>query len=82
MRPCHDGRHTSITNGAASGRNPYGLMNDAGHSDFKTTQLYINLSGQVFRDDAELAEERLLGKTGTKNRYQVEEPSPVEATVE
>jgi hypothetical protein len=36
-------------------------MSRAGHSDFKTTQLYIDLAGQTFREEAELSERRLLG---------------------
>ncbi len=67
MRPFHDGRHTSITNSAAAGVSPAALMARAGHSDFKTTQGYIDLAGEAFRDEAELLEERLLGqKSGQK----------------
>jgi integrase len=62
MRPFHDGRHTSITNAAAAGVSPAALMARAGHSDFKTTQGYIDLAGETFRDEAELADERLFGK--------------------
>ena len=46
MRPFHDGRHTSITNAAAAGLSPAALMARAGHSDFKTTQGYIDLAGE------------------------------------
>src|SRR5207247_1903523 len=46
MRPFHDGRHSAITNGAAAAVNPYALMKRAGHSDFKTTQAYIDLAGR------------------------------------
>jgi integrase len=68
MRPFHDGRHTSITNAAASGMSPGALMARAGHSDFKTTQGYIDLAGETFRDEAELADERLFGqKSGQKS---------------
>jgi integrase len=67
MRPFHDGRHTSITNKAAAGVSPAALMAIAGHSDFKTTQGYIDLAGETFRDEAELAEQRMLGqKSGQK----------------
>jgi hypothetical protein len=58
------------------------LVARAGHSDFKTTQGYIDLAGETFREDADLLERRLWGLSGTKNRYQVEDPSPVEATTE
>lgn len=33
----------------------------AGHSDFATTQGYIDLAGEVFRQEAERLEERLFG---------------------
>jgi integrase len=71
VRPFHDLRHTSITNSAAAGLSPAALMARAGHSDFKTTQGYIDLAGVMFREEAERLEERLWGRTGTKNRYQV-----------
>ena len=67
VRPFHDGRHTSITNAAAAGVAPAALMARAGHSDFKTTQGYIDLAGETFREEAELAEEGMLGqKSGQK----------------
>jgi integrase len=56
MRPFHDGRHSSITNAAAAGVAPAALMARAGHSDFKTTQGYIDLAGETFRAEAELLE--------------------------
>jgi integrase len=67
MRPFHDGRHTSITNAAADGMSPAALMARAGHSDFKTTQLYIDLSGEPFREEAERLVERLFGPVGQKS---------------
>ena len=67
MRPFHDGRHTSITNAAAAGVGPAALMARAGHSDFKTTQGYIDLAGESFREEAELADDWLFGqKSGQK----------------
>jgi integrase len=66
VRPFHDGRHTSITNEAAAGVPPAALMARAGHSDFATTQLYIDLAGETFRDEAELADERLFGQARSK----------------
>jgi integrase len=80
MRPFHDGRHTSITNAAAAGTGPAALMARAGHSDFATTQIYIDLTGEAFREEAERLEGRLWGSSGTKTRYQVGESEPVEAT--
>ena len=62
MRPFHDGRHTSITNSAAAGLSPAALMARAGHSDFKTTQGYIDLAGEMFRAEAEILEQRLFGR--------------------
>ena len=52
VRPFHDGRHTSITNAAAAGTSPAALMARAGHSDFKTTQGYIDLAGETFGEEA------------------------------
>ncbi|HLM94547.1 MAG TPA: hypothetical protein VK273_12115 [Gaiellaceae bacterium] len=53
MRPFDGGRHTSITNSAAAGLSPAALMARAGHSDFKTTQGYIDLAGETFRAEAD-----------------------------
>ena len=39
----------------------------AGHSDFKTTQGYIDLAGETFREEAELADERMFGALGQKS---------------
>jgi integrase len=62
VRPFHDGRHTSITNAAAAGTPPAALMARAGHSDFKTTQGYIDLAGERFHEEAERLERRLWGE--------------------
>jgi integrase len=61
LRPFHDGRHTSITNAAAAGTPPAALQARAGHSDYSTTQLYIDLAGETFRGEAERLEQRLSG---------------------
>jgi hypothetical protein len=53
-------------------------MARAGHSDFKTTQGYIDLAGERFREEAERLEERLWGSTSTSKRYKVEELLAVE----
>ncbi|MFL5970944.1 MAG: hypothetical protein ACJ750_00985 [Gaiellaceae bacterium] len=67
VRPFHDGRHTSITNAAAAGMSGPALMARAGHSDFKTTQGYIDLAGETFREEEALLEARLFGqKLGQK----------------
>jgi hypothetical protein len=52
----------------------------AGHSDFKTTQAYIDLAGEHFRPEAELLEERLWGTMGTKSGYEAADSGPSEAT--
>ena len=69
MRPFHDARHSSITNAAAAGVAPAALQARAGHSDYSTTQLYIDLAGETFRAEAEVLEQRLSGgpvaKTGS-----------------
>lgn len=61
VRPFHDLRHSSITNSAATGNAPTALMTVAGHSDLRTTQIYIDLAGESFRAEAERLEERLWG---------------------
>jgi integrase len=61
VRPFHDLRHASLTNGAAAGETPIALMTRAGHSNMGTTKRYLHLAGVVFRDEAEALERRLLG---------------------
>jgi integrase len=60
VRPFHDLRHTALTNEAASGSGPIALMSKAGHSDMKTTRIYLHLAGIVFHDEAAALERRLL----------------------
>jgi hypothetical protein len=52
MREYHDWRHTGITNAAAAGMQPLAIMRAAGHTNFKTTQKYIDLAGVIFSDEA------------------------------
>lgn len=61
MRPFHDARHGSLTNGAAAGETPIALMARAGHRSMATTNQYVHLAGVVFRDEAAALEQRLLG---------------------
>lgn len=61
VRPFHDLRHTSLTNGAAGGETPIALMARAGHRSMATTNQYVHLAGVVFRDEAAALEQRLLG---------------------
>ena len=58
VRPFHDLRHASLTNGAAAGETPIALMTRAGHANMKTTQTYLHLAGVVFPDEARRLEER------------------------
>jgi integrase len=59
LRPFHDLRHAALTNAAAAGASPIGLMTSAGHSDMGTTKKYLHMAGVVFRDEAEALERRL-----------------------
>jgi integrase len=61
VRPFHDARHASLTNGAAAGETPIALMTRAGHRSMSTTKGYLHLAGVVFRDEADALERRLLG---------------------
>ena len=85
IRPFHDARHASLTNGAAGGETPIALMARAGHRSMDTTKLYLHLAGVVFRDEANALEERLLGLGVGRNFYQpgltsddLTEPEPAE----
>ena len=62
VRPFHDARHGSLTNGAAAGEAPIALMARAGHRSMSTTSQYLHLAGVVFRDEAAALEERMLGR--------------------
>ena len=44
VRPFHDVRHASLTNGAAAGEQPIALMARAGHSSMSTTKQYLHLA--------------------------------------
>jgi integrase len=61
VRPFHDARHGSLTNGAAGGEAPIALMARAGHRSMATTNQYLHLAGVVFRDEAQALEDRMLG---------------------
>lgn len=58
VRPFHDGRHSAITNDAAAGNSGLAVMRRAGHSDFRTTQMYLDLAGVEFAEEAERAAAR------------------------
>jgi hypothetical protein len=40
---------------------PAKLQQELGHSDYSTTQRYVDLAGTVFADEAVLLERRMLG---------------------
>jgi integrase len=61
VRPFHDARHASLTNGAAAGERPLELMARAGHRSMSTTNQYVHLAGVTFPDAALALEGRLLG---------------------
>ena len=44
VRPFHDARHGSLTNGAANGESTFALMRRAGHKNVATTQRYVDLA--------------------------------------
>jgi hypothetical protein len=60
VRPFHDLRHSSLTNGAATGEQPIALMARAGQRSISTTKGHLHLAGVVFRDEADALERRLL----------------------
>lgn len=74
MRPFHDGRHTAITNDAASGNAPVSIQARAGHASFSTTQRYIDLAGVTFREEAERSSARLFGGSGKSSGKSAEVP--------
>jgi integrase len=65
LRPFHDLRHASLTNGAAAGESPIALMTRAGHASMSTTRAYLHLAGTVFHDEAAALAERMLGSTSS-----------------
>jgi hypothetical protein len=50
-------------------------MRMAGHSDFKTTQRYIDLAGVVFSDEIRRLSD-WYGSSSTNKRYQFEADDP------
>jgi integrase len=80
VRPFHDLRHASLTNGAAAGEAPIALMTRAGHANMSTTQTYLHLAGVVFPDEAKRLEERLASPTpevGTEVGTDLREPERI-----
>jgi len=77
VRPFHDLRHASLTNGAAAGETPIALMTRAGHANMSTTQTYLHLAGVVFPDEAKRLEERLGAEVGTGIGTDLSEPQSI-----
>jgi hypothetical protein len=61
FRPCRDLRVTGATNELLAGASKETLMVKLGHTDFRTTQRYVNLAGVVFADEAAALERRMNG---------------------
>jgi hypothetical protein len=61
FRPCRDLRVTGATNELLAGASKETLMVKLGHTDFRTTQRYVNLAGVVFADEAAAVERRMNG---------------------
>ena len=82
VRPFHDARHASLTNGAAAGERPLELMARAGHRNMTTTNQYVHLAGVTFPDAALALEDRLLGGRtfypSESTSADVSEPEPAE----
>ncbi len=82
VRPFHDARHASLTNGAAAGERPLELMARAGHRSMTTTNQYVHLAGVTFPDAALALEDRLLGGRtfypSESTSADVSEPEPAE----
>jgi site-specific recombinase XerD len=60
-RPTHDLRVTNATQAWLAGVSGAALQTRLGHADFKATQIYINLAGELFPKDRELLEARVFG---------------------
>lgn len=61
VRPFHDLRHASLTNGVVAGEQPIELMARAGHRSMATTRQYLHLAGITFPEKAAALEQHLLG---------------------
>jgi integrase len=80
LRPFHDLRHASLTNGAAAGEGPLELMTRAGHRSMSTTKQYLHLAGATFPDAAAALEQRLLaGRTFYPSEVISDDASEAEA---
>jgi hypothetical protein len=69
VRPFHDGRHSAITNDGAAGNSGLAVMRSAGHSDFWTTQMYLDLAGIEFAEEAERAAARAFARVPRARKF-------------
>ncbi len=61
VRPFHDLRHSSITNGAAAHMSQEALQARAGHASYQTTEGYIERRGMEFAEEDAKLVDRLWG---------------------
>jgi integrase len=80
IRPCHDMRHTALTNLAAVGAGGPKIMAIAGHRSYATTKRYIDLAGVTFPDEMEALEQRMQGARTTTSRAEDAELSTEPST--
>jgi integrase len=76
IRPAHDLRVTSLTQGALAGEAPLKLMARAGHRSFATTTGYLRLAGVVFGDEASALEKRMAGEQNLVPNFVPTEEDP------
>jgi hypothetical protein len=76
VRPFHDLRHSSLTNGAAAGESPIALMTRAGHANMATPKQYLHLAGVTFPDEAAALERRVLGRRSFQLNFSTGLTSP------
>jgi integrase len=82
VRPFHDLRHASLTNGVMAGEQPLELMARAGHRSMATTRQYLHLAGVVCPERAAALEDRLLaGRTFYRSEMTSADPAESEAAL-
>lgn len=79
VRPFHDLRHASLTNGVAAGEELLEVMARAGHRSAATTRQYLHLAGITFPDKAAALEQHLLSG---RNFYRTDSTSADPASSE
>jgi integrase len=85
IRPCHDIRHTALTNLAAVGAGGPKIMAIAGHRSYATTKKYIDLARMTFPAEMEALEQRMQGvrtpasraELSTESSTRLSEPQPI-----